>query len=225
MLTTYNVIADTPYGPGFLNSMRMGSKASAVMYDVPECIIVVNGGKPVSWRATYGSLVPILSDLAGLKATTGIMYNNTQRERIRLLQLQFAKGEITGAVVDMAENGVEPASPDCIGQVIKRRNIFLERERQNFPIQDIISLVKANGVIPTTLRPLGLDRTIDLLRHGYLQAMVSLHIRLDYPLLQIPERSRFANLVNKRRLRLPEPNSQSLENSRSISEYHQPGDV
>jgi hypothetical protein len=196
MLTGLPAVANTIYEPRFFDSMKLGDYASGIMYSIPHTLIVVNAGKPARWRGRYGSWLPIVSDLAGLRATTDIMYYNTQGERIRDLQLLFAKGEAIGAVVDMAEIGVEQRSHDCIGAVDQRRDAFLE----GLPwprrvISELRSMVETNGLVPTTLLPLGRDRTANLLYHGYLQAMISLHIRLDYPLLEMPERARFLKLI------------------------------
>jgi hypothetical protein len=42
---------------------------------------------------------------------------------------------------------------------------------------------------------MGVARTADLLRHGYVLAMANLHVILDYPLLDVPSRDAFEAMV------------------------------
>jgi hypothetical protein len=50
-------------------------------------------------------------------------------------------------------------------------------------IGDLFELSRRTSLVATTFRPLGAKATCDLLWQGYTQAMVSLHVRLDFPLL------------------------------------------
>ena len=47
----------------------------------------------------------------------------------------------------------------------------------------------------TSLSPMGEAVTIDLLRHGYVLAMVNLHVILGYPWLDVPTRESFEAMV------------------------------
>ena len=46
------------------------------------------------------------------------------------------------------------------------------------------------------LSSLGVERSARLLHHGYVLAMMNLHVILGYPLLDVPERARFVELVS-----------------------------
>jgi hypothetical protein len=52
-----------------------------------------------------------------------------------------------------------------------------------------------NAAVATTLVGLGDAVAARLLHHAYVLAMVNLHVILGYPLLAVPERARFAALV------------------------------
>lgn len=56
----------------------------------------------------------------------------------------------------------------------------------------------ANQKLPTTLDSLKIDSASDLIRHGYVLAMVQCHIRLDWPLMDDDKwrRDRFVKLIN-----------------------------
>jgi len=93
---------------------------------------------------------------------------------------------------------VPPWATDCVGEVERRRNEYLEQCA--WPRVDIDALekfVKSNATVPTTLRPLGHEKTAELLHHGYLQAMISLHVRMGAPLLAAPDRERFLKLASR----------------------------
>ena len=62
-------------------------------------------------------------------------------------------------------------------------------------IDALQKFVKPITTVATTLRPLGQEKTAELLPHGYLQAMISLHARMGAPLLATPERDRFLKLA------------------------------
>lgn len=175
--------------------IRVGESASLALFS-PSRVIVINGGKAPTWRNHVSSSVPGLREFFEAREVAKVMYDNTQSERLCDLRARFAAGNPPGAVIDMAEIGVEPRLEDCVGEVEKRRDRFLEQVPWSRElIDDLDRLTGDNSAIPTTLRPLGAERTADLLYHGYLQAMVSLHIKLGSPLLPRPERSRFEAMI------------------------------
>lgn len=176
--------------------LRVGRAALAALWS-PDRIIVINGGKTPVWRNRISGWIPGLRELLESSEVFNVMYDNTQSERLHELQYRFAKTSPSGAVVDMAEAAVPPWATDCVGEVERRRNEYLERSA--WPRVDIDALekfVKSNATVPTTLRPLGHEKTAELLHHGYLQAMISLHVRMGAPLLATPDRDRFLKLAS-----------------------------
>src|SRR5207237_7786998 len=55
-------------------------------------------------------------------------------------------------------------------------------------------IAKEDGTTATTLSALGVDRSAQLIYHGYVVAMMNSHIVLGYPLLSLPARQRFVAL-------------------------------
>ncbi len=64
--------------------------------------------------------------------------------------------------------------------------------------EDWGKIAKQDAAVHTTLLGLGSEVTVRLLHHAYVQAMVNLHIILGYPLLELPNRERFAALLSAR---------------------------
>lgn len=175
--------------------VRLGESATRALSS-PDKIVAVNGGKAPTWRNHSSSQIPLLREFLEAREIASVMYSNTQSERVRDLRARFGSANPPGAVIDIAEIGVDPSLDDCVGEAVRRRDAFLEQVPwSEVAIDDLDELTQRNSAIPTTLRPLGAERTTDLLLHGYLQAMVSLHIKLGYPLLARPERSRFRALI------------------------------
>ncbi len=54
---------------------------------------------------------------------------------------------------------------------------------------------RKNADVPTRLRALGRETTIELMRHGFAMAMAKLHIVLNYPLHPIPSAADFENIL------------------------------
>ena len=177
--------------------LQAGRAALAALWS-PDRIIVINGGKTPVWRNRISGWIPGVRELLESSEVFNVMYDNTQSERLHELQYRFAKTSASGAVVDMAEVAVPPWATDCVGEVERRRNEYLEQCA--WPRVDIDALekfVKSNATVPTTLRPLGHEKTAELLHHGYLQAMISLHVRMGAPLLAAPDRERFLKLASR----------------------------
>jgi hypothetical protein len=55
----------------------------------------------------------------------------------------------------------------------------------------------ANRAVKTTLSRIDSERAQSLIRHAYVLAMVNTHVLLDYPLFDVPDSGRFAELVSK----------------------------
>ena len=55
---------------------------------------------------------------------------------------------------------------------------------------------RANSTVKTSLSKMGVDVSARLLHHAYVLAMSNLHVLLDYPLLPMPDRQRFVDLVS-----------------------------
>jgi len=177
--------------------IQLGVLARDKMWVNPQNIIAINAGVPASWQSNPGSWVQFFGLVKSAQQIINVLYNNIQNDRAQALLDRFSTSQQGGAVVSLNEVGVEQDILDPDDEVSKRRDLFLEslpEPRQ--VISDLNALSKRNLKVPTTLRPLGIEQTADLLHQGYLQAMVSLHIRFQYPFLEPPKREYFTALVN-----------------------------
>jgi len=50
--------------------------------------------------------------------------------------------------------------------------------------------------VKTSLSKMGTEVSARLLHHAYVLAMANLHVTMDYPLLPVPDRKRFIDLVS-----------------------------
>jgi hypothetical protein len=176
--------------------LRLGKEVLRALWS-PHQLVVVNGGKAPVWHSRSSSWIPFLREFLEGVEVSSAMYDNTQSERLRDLQVRFATGNPPGAVVDLTEAGVSPWAADCVGEIEKRLNRFIESTPWPRTVfQDLREMVAVNSTVPTTLRPLGVERTASLLHQGYLQAMVSLHVRIESPLFDFPDRSRFRQVAD-----------------------------
>jgi hypothetical protein len=72
-------------------------------------LIVINGGKPQSWKAPFTLALPLLAEVLGIAKVASVMYNNFTRSRLRDLRDRFERSLPTGAVVDIEEGPIDRA--------------------------------------------------------------------------------------------------------------------
>jgi predicted acylesterase/phospholipase RssA len=214
-------------------SHRVLSDRLSVVRPVPKRLIIVNGGRPEPWQSLWSVWIPLIGELTGFSKITSTMYNNEVSKRLRDLRARFAQRAPEGAIVDIEEDpyshvetkqweerlldryrskidahGVLPVTAEELGELKRKAQIrtevldylgqfsFIERK-----------LAVLNTAVATTLAPLGARLTARLIYHGYLQAMVTLHVQLGYPLLRSknpavpglrPTRHEFLNLARGR---------------------------
>jgi len=155
----------------------------------PDCVIVVNAGTSVPWSAVRRASIPYIGEALGFVKIADVMYRNTTAVRARDLSLRFQANKPLGLVVDMADgpdttiDGYlnSPSDGGVRAERISRliKTVVMEKE----PPFMTMDLKASTAAVPTTLQPLGVRTTASLLYHGYLQAMLGLHIEFDFPLL------------------------------------------
>jgi hypothetical protein len=189
--------------------------------NAPNSLLVINGGTPEPWQSLRLLWAPLVGELAGISKVTSSMYNNVTQSALRDLRARFLNGDPHGAVVDIDEDPLSRASEASARHAEGSPRDHVERSwaaweylegklawSEPTPELDLIrNLHQLSGAVPTTLRPLGIDVTAELLYHGYLQAMVSLHVALGYPLMHPrPAIEDFRHLASGgSRLELPTP--------------------
>jgi predicted acylesterase/phospholipase RssA len=170
----------------------------------PETLVVIDASPPPVSQGVGAALVPLLTELFGVARTTGVSYSNAVQTRARDLEARFANNAPRGALVASAKSPMDviaavldPNNPDQPpADVIERATAartylaarFADEEFRAFP-----TMTMASG---TYLTPVGAERAAHIVLHGYLQAMITLHITLGYPLLaQAPVREDFRRLA------------------------------
>ena len=76
----------------------------AALKKLPECLVIVNAGKPERWQSLWSVWIPLLGELTGFSKISSTMYNNSTSSRLRDLRVRFAGGAPEGAVVDIEED-------------------------------------------------------------------------------------------------------------------------
>ena len=201
----------------------------------PHDLVVVNSSAGLGWSELKRSIVPGIGEL--LTAAQG------QRRAVRPDHRDTpasARGSLApGAGRDRGDARrphQHPAEP------VRRRRRFRGgtrpcggarcgghgSARRHIPALD--GGCAANSTVKTSLSKMGVDVSARLLHHAYVLAMSNLHVLLDYPLLPMPDRQRFVDLVSSRcpTVRSPPwspPPVPCSPNSRRSSEWKQMGSV
>lgn len=172
--------------------------------------IVVNASSATAWTNVRGSKVMLLSELMTLKRVSSVLYQvTTERRRQGLVAAWNAadrdgRGQ-RGALVHIAQ------SPYLVADRYRGSASSPERAERSEAVLTLLGdtaegrqhwsrRAAASRTIPTVLRKLGRENTIDLLEHAYLLAMCNLHILLGYPLFSGAARDRVAHLLGEQHL-------------------------
>ncbi len=181
------------------------------MEQIPEYLIVVNGGRPEPWQSLWSVWIPFVGELTGFAKISSTMYNNGTSAKLRDLGLRLHSGTPSGAIVDIVDDPVNPKSEEAYLRTLPLSD---ERRRRPSDVYDYLQhpsmwtseferigkLSRVNTAVPTTLAPLGFGTTASLLYHGYLQAMATMHMSCGSPLLYPrPPIDDFLDLAHGRR--------------------------
>jgi hypothetical protein len=170
----------------------------------PQEVIVVNASAGLGWVPLGRSLTPGVGELLSLLKVKDVLYDQTTATRRRLLNDRARQADRTG-------EGMR------IGLVnIPRSPFDLPKEFARFggPAGDRARAVlaalgdterrweedaRANATrVKTSLSKMGTEVSARLLHHAYVLAMANLHVTMNYPLLPVPDRERFVQLVSRR---------------------------
>jgi hypothetical protein len=168
-------------------------------------IIVVNSSAPVEWRLLRRSRLALAAEIATLRRVNDVMYQvTTQRRRYDLIgrwdQADRDGLGVHGVLVHIAQSPYRMAdfyrdAPDWPDRAERARSVIRllhdgPDERSHWAAR-----TAASRAVPTVLRRLGQEATVNLLEHAYVLAMSNSHVLLDYPLLALPPRERFTALL------------------------------
>jgi predicted acylesterase/phospholipase RssA len=167
----------------------------------PRELIVVNAAAGRGWVPFGRSRIPGVGELLSLLRIKDVLYDQTTATRRRMLNDRARQAAQTGQGMRIGLVNI-PRSPfDLPKEFARYGDAAGERARavlaalgdtQRQWEQD--ATANATGV-KTSLSRIGTEVSARLLHHAYVLAMANLHVTLDYPLLPMPDRKRFVDLV------------------------------
>lgn len=166
-------------------------------------LIVVNASGRLESEAQNRLRLSLLGELLALKRIILVLYDNGNTVRSRLAYDAFAAADRSGrglrGVILVISRSARAVPQD----------FYKDADDRGARARDVLVLLDEGGrrehwedlavrcaAVSTTLGKLGRDKAVDLVEHGYILAMTSLHVILNYPLLKLPNRQRFEQLVS-----------------------------
>ena len=174
-------------------------------HDIDETI-VANGSSPTGWSPLRRMLLAVVAEFATLSRVDGVMYEVTTKVRRSALiddwdAAALAGKGMRGSLVHIAQ------SPYRTADAFRHDGRFPDRAARAAEVLAALGdteesraywteMAERSPAVPTVLRGLGRDVTVDLLLHSYVLTMCNLHVILGYPLLPLPGRDRFERLLD-----------------------------
>ena len=155
----------------------------------PSALLVIDAAPPPSFASMRGAGFPMWTELIGTLKAALITYTNATMTRSRDLAARFAAGNPHGVIIASAKSPLsvveEALSPDDGQQpsdAIRARALEAREYLTAFgrDFSDFPRLSMESGTYLTTV---GQQRASHLLFHGYLQAMITLHVHFGWPLM------------------------------------------
>jgi hypothetical protein len=167
----------------------------------PQDLVVVNASAGIGWTAMKRSVVPGLGELLTLLKVKDVLYDQTTATRRRYLwdrsrrTLAGAPGMRVGLVnIPQSPFDVAAAFAKGHGPAAARGAAVVAALGDTFDAW--AADARANVAVGTSLSKMRVDVSARLLHHAYVLAMANLHVLLDYPLLPMPDRARFVDMVS-----------------------------
>jgi predicted acylesterase/phospholipase RssA len=171
-----------------------------------ECI-AVNSSARIKWSSLRWLRLPLVGELLALRRDVSILYNSNNSLRQQGLVSRFMTAErdgkgVRGALVDITQSPfkVPNAWKRAEGPKGSRARAVLAALHATGDDPEGLEgrweqVTRESSAVPTTLLTLDPALASRLLHHAYVLAMANLHVILDYPLLAVPDASRFDRLV------------------------------
>ena len=170
----------------------------------PEEMIVVNASGRAPWIPFQLSSIPAFGEVRSLLRDENVTYTQTtalrEKSMIRAFELATATGKgMKGALINIRQSPFRVPlgvmnDPQWSSEAQQRATLVLKAlgDTQG----EWARIAKSNAAIGTVLSKLGTDASAQLIHHGYVLAMANLHTILGYPLLPIPDPTRFKGMVS-----------------------------
>ncbi len=163
----------------------------------PDQLVIVNCSAAYDWHSTAKLRLPLLGEALTLKRDVDILYDVSTAVRRRWLYDLFtaAGTRRPGAIVQIAQSPFHVAESFAPGHddgAARARAVVAALGDSK---DEWAALVQQSRSVKTTLSRIPEPKASGLLRHAYVLAMCNLHVLLDYPLLPMPDASKFTTLV------------------------------
>lgn len=169
-------------------------------------LVVVNSSAGLEWGSVKGLRVPLLGELLALLRDKSVLYDNGNSLRRMALVARFQQSQkdgegINGALVHIPQSPLKVPkafSPGSDERALRARaaKAALIGDEDAVAVETRWQkIAAANSAVPTTLTRFSVKDSARLLHHAYVLAMVNLHVILDYPLLEMPDESRFQQIA------------------------------
>jgi hypothetical protein len=163
----------------------------------PDELVIVNCSAAFDWHSTTKLRLPLLGEALTLKRDVDILYDVSTSVRRRWLNDHFTAqaGGQRGAIVQIAQSPFHVAQSFANGNDAAAHRARAVLTALGDTAEEWAALVRQSRGVKTTLSRIPEPNASGLLRHGYVLAMCNLHVILDYPLLPMPDTSKFTALV------------------------------
>ena len=174
---------------------RRADRRPDLALKVPDELIVVNASAGLGWSSVRRLRIPLVGEFLALIRDVGVMYDNSASLRMRGLFRRFQEGgALDGVLVTIEQSPFK--LPDIFdeGESDRAKRARAVKARLG-DAGEWARITEDDVSVATTLSRLGTDVSARLMRHGYATAMANLHVILDYPLLDVPDKERFEALA------------------------------
>ncbi len=182
---------------------RWGSLAGRLQ--APDELIVVNSSAGMEFTSAASLRIPLIGEFATLLRDKSVLYDNGTSVRREALVARFRLAELRGTGLRGALVHI-PQTPYVVPDGFARDTDHPDRAARARAALDRLgdtdtsrrewkAIAEQNSGVGTGLSALGNDVAARLMRHAYVLAMVNLHVILGYPLLDLPEPTRFEALL------------------------------
>lgn len=170
-----------------------------------EELVIVNASAGMTFGSTASLGIPLIGELKTLLRDNSVLYDDGTSVRREALIARFKLAEQThrglrGALVHIPQTPYVTADGFASGrdpQRAARARAALDRlGDDDASRREWETIAAENSRVGTVLSALGTKTAAQLIRHGYVLAMVNLHVVLGYPLLAVPGQDRFERLAS-----------------------------
>ncbi len=169
----------------------------------PDLFVIANASASMGMQPVSAMRLPLVGEMAALKRSESIMYDNSASIRKSDLVDRF---DAAGAGGDGARFGEPGALLDIRSDPFGAAEFFSDKDA-SWPERagraraalarkpaDWVSDGDWAAGMPTNLNKWGVAHSARLLRHAYALAAMNLHVLLDFPLDELPPLSHFEDL-------------------------------